>query len=57
MRPPKTDRNKDLVEKKDNEKYSFRDLAAHFNITVSRAHEIYHENKDKLKKKSPTKGK
>jgi hypothetical protein len=46
---PKLNRNKELVSKK-KAGWSFRQLATHFNITVSRAFEIYEENRKKLKK-------
>lgn len=46
---PKVDRNKDLVAKRDDKRdpWPFRKLAAHFNITVSRAYEIYEENRER----------
>jgi len=45
----KVNRNKELVSKK-KAGWSFRQLAAHFNITVSRAFELYRDNKNKFKK-------
>lgn len=49
MMKAKESRNKELVLKK-KAGWSFRQLAAHFNITVSRAFEIYEDSKKKVKK-------
>lgn len=42
----KLNRNTELL-KKQKEGWSFRQLAEHFNITVSRTYEIYKENQQK----------
>jgi hypothetical protein len=53
MSRKKENRNKDLVKKRDNnpELYSFRNLGGFFNISPSTAHEIYHREKGKIRKK------
>lgn len=50
--PPKSERNKELVEKI-RSGWSFRRVAKHFNISVSTAHGIYHYWQGKVPIKKP----
>ena len=46
-RPPKVERNKEIVEKIDQQGKTFREVAKHYNLVVSTVHEAYTRTKQR----------
>lgn len=50
-RPRKSERNKEIVSKKDTKGWSIRRIADHYGLSPSTVHEIYQREKGLLKSK------